>query len=327
MNCISFDYRLDCCFYSEMADCLINSTADDIQIITHARPDGDTVGSAYALAYMLLKRGKRAKVVCSNIISDKFDYITELKFPDFEPKYAVTVDIASPELIGHEVELPIICAIDHHIKNSINAPKKFIKNDKGACGEIIFEFAMFTDTEFDEYLAKCLYTAIATDTGCFKYEAVTDQTYMAAAYLSRFIPRETAAKINLRHFDTKSMGQLKVEKYALENLHMYFGGTLGICVISDTLKEELGVSDEDMECLSQLARQIDTVETSVSVKPKEDGVYKISVRTKEYVDAALFCSRFGGGGHKRAAGCTISGAAEEVEEKIVKMYRETVIQR
>ena len=327
MTCIPADYELDCGFYRGMADCLLDEKVDNIRIITHARPDGDTVGSAYALAYILSKRGKTVEVVCNDSISDKFDYITEPKFPEFVPEYAVTVDVASPELIGGDIGLPVLCAIDHHTKNTVDTPKKFIKSDKGACGEIIFEFAMFIDAEFDEYLAKCLHTAIATDTGCFKYEAVTSQTFLAAAYLARFIPRETAAKINLRHFDTKSLNQLKVEAFALENLHMYFGGTLGICTITDELKSELGVSDEDMECLSQLARQIDTVETSVSIKPKGDGLFKISVRTKEYVDAALFCSRFGGGGHKRAAGCTVSGTAEEVEEKIVKMYRETIIQR
>ncbi|MBE6689328.1 MAG: bifunctional oligoribonuclease/PAP phosphatase NrnA [Ruminococcaceae bacterium] len=327
MNSIPFSYEPDCEFYSRMEECLLDEKVDNISIITHARPDGDTVGSAYALAYILLRNGKKAQVVCNDTISDKFDYITELTFPEFTPECAVTVDVAAPELIGTEIDLPVICAIDHHTRNNVDAKVKFVKSDKGACGEIIFEFAVFTDAEFDEYLAKCLYTAIATDTGCFKYESVTESTFLAAAYLSRYIPRETAAKLNLRHFDTKSMGQLKVEKYALENLHMYFGNTLGICTVTDELKEELGVSDEDMECLSQLARQIDTVETSVSIKPKGDGVFKISVRTKEYVDAALLCSRFGGGGHKRAAGCTISGTAQEAEEKIVNMYRETVIQR
>ncbi len=324
MNSISFNYSLDCDFYRDMADCLFG--ADKIQIITHARPDGDTVGSAYALAYMLLKRGKKARVVCSDKISDKFDYITSLEFPDFEPKCAVTVDVADPILVGGDITLPLVCAIDHHTLNSVPAPKKFVKSDKGACGEIIFEFAAYIDAEFDEYLASCLHTAVSTDTGCFKYESVKRETFLTAAYLSQFIPSEKAAKMNLRNFDTKSVAQLKVEKYALENLHLYFGDTLGICVITNELKSELGVCDEDMECLSQLARQIDTVETSISIKPKDDGSFKVSVRTKEYVDAAKFCANFGGGGHKRAAGCAINGTAAQVEQKIVDTYREKIIE-
>ncbi len=327
MKCIPFNYELDCTFYGGMADCLLSKEADNMLIITHAHPDGDTVGSAYALAYVLLNAGKMVRVVCADEISDKFDYIKALSFPEFTPECAVTVDVASPELIGFEVNVPILCAIDHHINNRIDAPNKFVNSEKGACGEIIFEFCMFIDTNFDEYLAKALHTAIATDTGCFKYEAVNEKTYLAAAYLSRFIPRQTAAKINLRHFDEKSLNQLKAEKYAIDNLHMYFGDTLAISLITDEIKEKLALSDEDMQSFSQLARQIETVETSVSVKPKSEGVFKVSVRTKEYVDAALFCSRFGGGGHKRAAGCSISGTIEEVEQKIVAMYRETIIQR
>lgn len=325
MNSLSFKYDLDIDFYRDMANCLF--AADNIRIITHARPDGDTVGSAYALAYILLKRGKRVEVVCHDKISEKFDCITKLEFPDFVPQCAVTVDVADPVLVGEAIELPIVCAVDHHTRNCVDAPKKFVKSDKGACGEIVFEFAVCTDTPFDEYLATCLHIAISTDTGCFKYESVKMETFLAAAYLSQFIPRETAAKINLHNFDIKSMNQIKVEKYAFDNLHLYFENTLGICVITDELKTELGVGEEDMECLSQQARQIDTVETSISIKPKEDGVYKISVRTKEFVDAAKFCAIFGGGGHKRAAGCIISGTAEEVEQKIVDAYRKTIIEK
>ncbi|MBQ9921909.1 MAG: hypothetical protein IJO52_06960, partial [Clostridia bacterium] len=277
--------------------------------------------------YIMESFGKRVRVACNDEISKKFDYITSRTFPEFEPKYAVTVDVASPELIGFEVQYPLLCVIDHHMNNRVECNAKFVKSDKASCGEIIFEFALLCGVKFDEYLAKCLYTAIVTDTGLFKYDAVKETTYLAGAYLSRYISGEERARLNLRHFDIKTMAQFKVEQYAIENIHLHFGGTLGIVVITDTLKEELGASDEDMECLSQLARQIDTVETSVSVKPKSEGVYKISVRTKEYVDAAGFCALFGGGGHKRAAGCAISGTAAEVEQKIVEAYRKTVVEK
>lgn len=327
MNCIPFSYPLDCDFYRSMSDCLFKDSIDDICIFIHAHPDGDAVGSAYALAYILKSHGKRAKVFCSDVIPQKFDYITDFKFPEFTPKFAVTVDVASPELIGQDITLPVICAVDHHLKNSVNADQKFIKSEKCSCGEIIFEFAMFADMQFDQYLALCLHTAISTDSGCFKYEAVNDKTFLAAAYLSKFIPQNITAKINRRNFDTKTLNQLKVEKYAIDNVHTYFGGTLAICTFTQEIKAQLGATDEDMESLSQIPRQIDTVETSVVIKPKSENLFKVSVRTKEYVDAALFCSNFGGGGHKRASGCTISGSAEQVEQKIVDMYREKIIQR
>jgi len=327
MNGITFDYPTDSEFYSKMYRTLVESELNDFVIITHARPDGDTVGSGFALAYILRLTGKNARAVCFDPIPEKYGYITDIEVPDFTAKNAVTVDVASPALIGGEVELPIVCAIDHHVKNTVDAPEKFVKGNKGACGEIIFEFAVYCGIQFDTYLAKCLYTAIATDTGCFKYEAVTEYTYLAAAYLSRYIPRDEAAKINLTHFDTKTLKQIRIENYAMENMHMYFCDTVGICVITDEIKEKFGATDEELECMSSLARQIETVESSFSIKQKEGGICKISLRTKEYVDAALFCSHFGGGGHVRAAGCTIEGTPEEAENKIIEMYRKTIIQR
>lgn len=327
MNGITFDYPIDNEFYGKMHRVLIESDYNDFVIITHARPDGDTVGSSFALAHILRLMGKNARAVCHDPIPEKYGYITDVEIPDFTPAYAVTVDVASPALIGEEPTLPVICAIDHHVKNTVDAPEKFIKSNKGACGEIIFEFAVYCGIKFDTYLAKCLYTAIATDTGCLKYEAVNEYTYLASAYLSRFIPRDEAAKINLLHFDTKTLKQIRIESYALENMHTYFGDTVGICVITDEIKEKFGATDEDLECISSLARQIDTVESSFSIKQKENGICKISLRTKEYVDAALFCSHFGGGGHVRAAGCTIEGTPAEAEQKIIEMYRKTIIQR
>ena len=327
MNGISFDYPIDRDFYGALHRCLIDSNLDNFRILTHAKPDGDTVGSAYALAYILRLSGKNARVVCHDSIPERYSYITDIEFPDFCEEYAVTVDVADPILMGGEAELPIVCAIDHHTRNTVDAPEKFIKSEKGACGEIIFEFAVYCGVPFDAYLAKCLHTAISTDTGCFKYEAVTETTFLAAAYLSRYIPREELARINLANFDTKTLKQMKVENYALDNMHLHFCDTVGICIITDEVKEKFGASDEDLECMSQLARQIDTVESSFSIKQREGGICKISMRTKEYVDAALFCSHFGGGGHKRAAGCTIQGTPEEAEQKIIDMYRKTIIQR
>ncbi|MBQ9940298.1 MAG: DHH family phosphoesterase [Clostridia bacterium] len=327
MNSLSFEYTIDREFYENLYRCLVQDTVDNFRIVIHSRPDGDAVGSGYALAYILNSLGKRACVVCYDDVPKKFEYITDIGFTEFEHQFIITVDVADMTLIGNDVELPILCAIDHHMRNSVNTSEKFVKSEKASCGEIIFEFALFCGVKFDSYLAKCLHTAISTDTGSFKYEAVTENTFLAAAYLARFIPREEAAKINLTNFDIKTKKQMQLECYAVQNIHLHFADTVGICIITDGIKEKFGADDEDTGCISQIPRQIDTVESSFSIKQKTDGTCKVSMRTKEYVDAAQFCSNFGGGGHKRAAGCTIQGTPAEVENKIIEMYRKTIVQR
>ncbi|MEG1994133.1 MAG: DHHA1 domain-containing protein, partial [Oscillospiraceae bacterium] len=155
---------------------------------------------------------------------------------------------------------------------------------------------------------------ILTDTGCFKYSNTSSNTHIIAAHM--IDAGASHAKINNELFDTKSKARLELEKEVISGLEYYFDNRCAVIHISNYLLEKTGASDEEIEGLSAIPRQIEGVEVGITLREKENG-YKISMRTTAYVSACEICKSLGGGGHARAAGCFIEGNLEEVTKKIV----------
>lgn len=293
---------------------------DNFYILTHASPDGDTVGSGFGLCYMLRKMGKHANVYCSDEFPKRYDFLYEGYMPQrFSPDTFVTVDVADKKLLGTKLsqygDFVQLC-IDHHISNTEYAERLLVEPNAAAACQVIYRLAAETGmVELDSQIAKCLYTGLATDSGCFKFECTTPETHLAAAELMKYdIP---AAWINRRMFDTKSKARIKVEQYVASTMEYYLDDKCAIAAVTLDEMERVGLPVEETEGLAPLTTMLETVEVGVLIRQKDEYKYKVSLRSTGNVDVAEICKKFDGGGHIRAAGCTLEGDLEQVKLKIL----------
>ena len=275
----------------EMAQAL--RAHDNYIILTHRRPDGDTLGSAAGLCLGLRALGKNAWVLKNRQLTPKLAPFTEGLVTDTCPEHAtvLSVDIASLGLLSFDAEElslgdQIALAIDHHGSNDLNAPK-LVEADRAACGEIILELLELLGVTLTEKLANALYLAISTDTGCFKYSNTTAHTHEAAARLIH--AGADTYPINKAFFDTKSFARLRLEAELTHSIELYAGGLVGLCTMPKSLLQELGISEDDVDSISGFARSIEGVEIGIMIREVEDGGGKISLRTSENYNASELC--------------------------------------
>lgn len=293
---------------------------DNIEILTHRYPDGDTLGSAYALCLMLQSMGKNARVITSGTPAKKYDFLKDsVKEQEFEREFVVSVDVASPTLLGdnqQEYEGIIDLCIDHHKINTLEAANKYVDAESASASEIIFELSKELSLDLTKEMASCIYTGVSTDTGCFRYSNTTPKTLQIAAELMKITP--DCHKINTVMFELKTKEKLALERMVFDTLEYFCEGKCAVIFTTIEMQKKAGISEGELEGLASIPRQIEGVLLGITIKEKCDRVFTVSVRTNEGVDAAQFCARFGGGGHSAAAGCTVEGTLEEVKEKLVK---------
>lgn len=302
--------------------------AENILLLCHKNPDGDTLGSAGALQWALSALGKNCAVFCSDAIHPRYAYMQLNLFKgQFVPGYIVAVDIAGPQLFGENaaeyVDKVDLC-IDHHSSNSNYAAAMLLDDAAAATCEVIYEIVVAMGVPIDERIANCLYTGVSTDTGCFRFANTTAGTHRVAA---RII--DLGADIRMLNellFENKSKRQLAVEQLAMSTLEYHFGDKCAlICFTRDEL-DEIGANETDLEGITSMPRSIDGVLVGITMRQQPSGSYKISVRTKVGINATAICERLGGGGHPQAAGCEIIGGLEnakaavlaEAEKELVK---------
>ena len=296
-------------------------TKDNFTILTHKSPDGDTLGSGFALCFFLRGLGKHANVLNSDKLPERYGFLFEgYKPQDFKEEYVVAVDIADPNLIGsnlpqYQQECVIDLCIDHHISNKNFAKKTYVDGKASAAAMIIYEILKLSGKPITDHIAKCLYTGISTDTGCFKYENTTPKTHIIAAELMAY--DIDFANVNRLMFDVKSRGRMEVEQTVINQMKYYFEGRCSMIVLTKKLMAECGVDQSEFDGLASIPLSVEGVEIGITVKERHTDYYKISVRTTDKLNASEFCKQFGGGGHIRAAGCEIQGKLEEVEQKLL----------
>lgn len=291
---------------------------DRILILTHQFPDGDTLGSGYALCRALHRMGKQARVACSDVIPEKYDYMMNgMEEQEFTPDFVCAVDVADSKLLGEALEpyadKTALC-IDHHASHREFEECLVLDAEMGATAMLILQVIEALGVTVDAPMADCLYTGIATDTGCFKYSNTTPLAHRMAAQLME--AGAHAEPINRAMFDIKSRARLSLEQQALQSMQFYDGGRVAVMKITEDMMLQSGAAEFDMEGLSPLPRQIEGVWVGITLRQKTDGSYKVSVRTGAHADAAMICGRLGGGGHARAAGCTLMGSDDEVVSRL-----------
>jgi phosphoesterase RecJ-like protein len=278
---------------------------DNYCILTHARPDGDTIGSATALCVGLRQLGKTAHVLNNNQSSPFLQRCLlglTVDTPE-DTDTLVSVDVASPHLFPEEHQQylsRIAMRIDHHSTSSSFTPAEYVDASSAACGEIIYELLMAMGTEMTKEIAWRVYIAISTDTGCFRYSNTNAHTYRVAAACA-----DTGADlypITQELFDTTSISELKLQNWIVEHARFFCDGHAAVCGIPKEM--ENNVSREDLEGISGFLRSIEGVRISATLREIEGGC-KISVRAVPGLDAGRVCTRFGGGGHKGAGGANM----------------------
>ena len=301
--------------------------ADRVLILTHQYPDGDTLGSGFALCRALRELGKTARVVCADPVPDKYGFMTEGMGADpvFEPAFICAVDVADTRLLGDSLA-PVgrkadLC-IDHHGSNVQYARYLLLDAACSATAVLIDGVIRLLGVRLDRAMAECLYTGIATDTGCFKYSNTTPATHRLAAELMECGAR--ADWINRVMFDIKSRARVELERLALDSMRFYYGDRCAIMIIDNEMMARSGAVENDMEGLAPIPRQIEGVWVGVTLRQKEDGGFKVSIRTGNHADASAICAVMGGGGHACAAGCAIHAPREEAVRRILDAVAQSV---
>lgn len=289
-----------------------------LTLVCHHRPDGDTLGSAFGLRALLEEMGKEVLVLCADPVSPRYRFLSD-GVVDLvgEPQGAIVcLDIASPEMAGSLKDLALRAdvLIDHHSTNPRYAKLNYVDAHAAANGEIMVALSKEL-APLNPKAAAAFYTAIATDTGCFKYGNTTQNSHLAAAELIG-VGIDVAA-LNRHLFQTVRKAELELHRLALEKVRYFAKNRIAIMEITLAMLEQSGAGADELETISSLPAQIEGVKAAATLKELAPNRYKVSLRTDGSVHGGKVCAQFGGGGHAQAAGCTLEGSYAEVEEKIV----------
>ena len=293
---------------------------DNYLILTHVRPDGDTVGCAAGLCQALRQTGKTAYVLSNRETTSLFSpYLEGLLAPEgWEPVTVVSVDIAAKSLFP-ENALPYLprvdLAIDHHPSQEFFAKETCLDASRAACGELVFEIVKEFAAVTPE-IGTAFYVAISTDCGCFVYGNTTAATHRAAAELIECgVP---VAKLNKRHFRTKSIIRMKLESAIIAGMELHDEGTIALAAVPLSMMADLGATERDAEDIAALVGQLEGVKTGVTIRELAPGKCKLSVRTDPNdLNASKVCALLGGGGHAAASGATVQGTVEDAKAAIL----------
>ncbi len=286
---------------------------NNIVILTHCGPDGDTLGSAALLCRALRAMGKWAWILENPEIREKYDYLVEglTTREAVAEQFLICVDVAEkhmlPEAHLHLAD-KITLRIDHHASSVSFTERELVDPEAAACCEIIYDITKELDVTLDEEMAIALYTAISTDTGCFRYANTTANTFLAAAACAE--KTKALPGLNQMLFETNSLGKLRLQGYLAENAIFVKDGKGVICALTQEIIEKLELCEEDMEGIAAFPRTIAGVEFAVLLRQQEKDHIGVSARALPGHNAGEFCTNFGGGGHKGAGGGGFTGTME-----------------
>ena len=305
---------------------------DNITLLCHRRPDGDTVGSAFALYYALKTLGKEVRVLCADPLPKLYDYL----YPGYKPgrilyepvEYVVAVDVATAGMLGGLEErygTMVHLCIDHHPSNSDYAAQTCLWSEAGACAEPVAAIIKAIGLPVSGRIAECIYTGLATDTGGFRYSNTSAGSMRLAAEIME--SGVDTALLNTRIFESESKAKVLAEAAMMSALQFYADDRIAVMPVTLAVRAATGVTGEELEDVAGIPRKIEGVLLGITIKEHEDECH-ISLRSKEPVNADEIAKVFGGGGHRFAAGCTIKASVEEaagllVAEAIKHLPKET----
>ena len=298
---------------------------DNVLILTHVRPDGDTVGCAAALCTGLRALGKTAYLLPNPELTDTTaPYFRPYEAPaDCLPDKVVSTDIATLGLLPENAKRyagRIDLAIDHHPSFEHFGAANIVRPEAAACGELMYSILAHLGPITAE-MALPLYVAVSTDTGCFAYGNTTSNTHaVAAALMATGIDYHTVNKV---FFRTKSRKRMQLEGAMLSTAEFYDRDRVAVLSVPMSLMEKVNATESDAEDLSALGGQIEGVDCAITMRELRPDVWKMSVRTGARVNATQVCRMLGGGGHAAAAGCTVEAPWAEAKRQILAAVAQT----
>lgn len=299
--------------------------ADNILILSHRRPDGDTTGCAGALCRALRQIGKTAFILENPEITKRYAPMIVPCYPPegFQPQFVVSTDIAEEKLFpdtAEEFKGKVDLVIDHHRSNIGFGKKNLVRPDAGACAEVLYDVIMALGVKLTTDIAECIYVGVSTDTGCFKFSNTTAHTHaVAAACLTAGID---GGEINRALFETKTMPRFQMERIIFDTMEFCEDGAIAIAMLWRADIDRTGADMDDLDSIASLTRQIEGVQIGITLTENKDKTVKVSVRTTKEMDASAICRKCGGGGHIRAAGASFDCGMEEAKAAILAAARE-----
>ncbi len=307
---------------AKIADIIKNN--DNFAIAIHVNPDGDCLGSSSALVSALRNMGKTARIVLDGTVPERLEFVTHPDYfgnPDDSYDVCIAVDVASDYMMGDIYKRVfeksnITCCIDHHGTNGGYADYNHVDADASAAGEIVYEFIRdYLGCDITAEIASMLYTAIASDTGGFRYSNTTPRTHIIA---SELICRGVdSAEITRKLFEEKTISQLRLRADAINGMQFYADSKICVVTVDRAMLSKYNMTFEQADDLASLPGSVRGVEVGVYVKVRSDNEVKMSLRSKRYVDVSRIAATFGGGGHLHAAGVTMHMNVKEAEERII----------
>ena len=296
---------------------------DNLLLLTHVRPDGDTIGSAVALCRALRDIGKTAYLLYNPEITATYEpYAAPYWAEDgFVPEHIISVDVAALSLLPENAAIyqdRIALAIDHHSSYGGFAAEAYVDPSAAAAGEIVYELITQL-TPITPAIALPLYVAISTDCGCFVYANTTARTHRIAAVLMEQVD---VSAVNKALFRTKSKVRLAMESRMASEMELYDNDRVVVMSIPLSLREEMHATEADIEELSSLAALVEGTDCGITLRELKPGTVKISVRSGPRIDACAACQKVGGGGHRAASGATVEGTMEEAKQAILAAVAE-----
>lgn len=281
---------------------------DNYVILTHIRPDGDTLGCASALCLGLRSLGKTAHVLVNTGVGGRFRWMLEGLTVETagENDTVISTDVASPGMLPENAEMylgRVRLRIDHHSSATSFSDLELVDPDSASCAEVVYDVLKRMDAPMGQDVLDRIYVGLSTDTGCFRFANTTAHTFRVAADCAEGGAR--VYQLNQELFETNTLGRLRMQAWIVEHMRLLHCGTMAICAIPRSVELELGVTSDDMDNISNFPRTVAGVNIAATLRETEDGLVKISVRAVPGYDATRIAEKFGGGGHKGAAGASL----------------------
>ncbi|WP_234978597.1 DHH family phosphoesterase [Anaerosalibacter sp. Marseille-P3206] len=317
-------------YFEECIEAIKNS--DNIFLASHIHPDGDNIGSLLALGMALKTFNKNVNIIKVDDIPKDYLFLPNIDlFVEPNPKdpidLFISLDCSDLDRLGIGKELAIkanrLINIDHHITNENFGDINIVDPFASATGELVYHLIKKIGIEINKDIATCIYVAISTDTGSFMYDSTTSETHMIAADLISKGINTNNIIVNL--YQSRSIERTKLFLKTLNTLEVIFNGKVAFVMLTQDMLKECNANMEDSEGIISFVRDIEGIEVACILKEYKENEIKLSLRSKNIVDVSEICFKFNGGGHKRAAGCTIFDNIKNVKniisDEIYKYFR------
>ncbi len=305
---------------------------DQVLVVCHISPDGDAVGAALAMVHFLEQAGKSFAVVNDDPVPSRYDFLPGVNWFQRTQSVArkfstiVAVDCADLKRLGNTTQLFAdshrLINIDHHETNNRYGHMNLVQAEASATCLVLYRMFHATGIAIDRNVAILLYTGILFDTGGFRYNNTTPEIHHAAAdLLSRgFEPFMIADRV----LESLTREQVELVRLGLSTLKIHDLGRIAYVVVSQELLRMSGATDDDTEVLLPYTRSLSGIEVGILFRERPDGSVKVSLRSRDRVDVASIALQFGGGGHVRAAGCSLDGPIEQSVVQLVTVVAAAV---